>query len=611
MYKYNISIIIALLWLGSTVEAQKSGEVPADSAKVYRSIEAYSAKRPFTKMLYGLFLKPVAKHAKPSKKRQKVVAQKTYQQYDGRIIRNIEITTLDPFGFSVTDTAKTKSNFIYKAGNNFHIKTLKITIRNLLLFHPNQPLDPLLLKESERLIRSQLYVRDVLFTVIPVSAHSDSVDIAIRELDLWSMLPQASVSASSTRIKLTDRNFLGTGHQLFTKYQHRIGTNINGYEIRYDVPNIRNSYITSAVSYVLDLNKNHGLTILVDRPFYTPLAKWAGGIEYKNLYKADSLISDTPDVYVPFDKDFSSQDYWGGVAVHLFKGKTEYERTSNIILSGRFYHVNFLKVPLPLYDPLGVNTNEDFLLGGLGISSRQYLQSKFIFNYGVTEDVPIGWVVGITGGYQYKNNTERLYAGVRFAYGNYRDWGYFSTNIEYGSYIRALHSEQAVALAELNYFTNLLIVGNWRFRQFVRPRVVFGINRFPSESLTINNEFGIRGFESSILKGTQKLLLTFQTQSYAPWSVWGFHFGPYFTSTIAVLGDASLRFKKSHIYSQFGLGCLIKNQFLIFSSFQISVAYYPSIPGQGDNYIKLNPSVSSDYGFSNFVIGKPEAVGFE
>ncbi len=606
MFKYVMIIIITLLLLlSSTLQAKKSNGQPVDSAKVYRKIEAFSVKRPTTKLLYGLFFKPVNK---PNKKQKKVVVQKTYE---GRIIRNINITTLDPFGNSVTDTSKVKPNFIYNAGNKFHIKTMRITILNLLLFHPNQPFDPLLFKESERLIRSQIYIHDVFFTVTPVSNKSDSVDITIRELDLWSLLPQGSITSSSERAMLTERNFLGTGHQVYIDYQHLNGENKNGYETRYTVPNIRNSYITSSIFYKMDLYRNHGLTISIDRPFYTPLAKWAGGIEYKNLYKIDSLLFGTPSAYVPFNKDYSSQDYWGGVAVHLYKGETEYERTSNIILSGRYYHVNFLKMPLPLYDPLGVNTNEDLLLGGLGVSSRQYLQSKYIFDYGIIEDVPIGWVAGITGGYQYKNQTERLYAGFRVAYGNFMDWGYLSANVEYGSYIRARQSEQAVALAELNYFTNLFVIGNWRFRQFVRPRVVFGINRFPSESLTINNEFGIQGFESLVLKGTQKLLLSFQTQSYAPWSVWGFHFGPYFTSTIAVLGDASLRFAKSHVYSQFGLGCLIKNQFLIFNSFQLSISYYPSIPGIGNDVFKINPTIASDYGFSNFELGKPEVVGFE
>lgn len=611
MFKVKMLILIALQLLSGTIWAQKSTVVPVDSAKVYRSIEAFSVKRPATHFMYGLFIKPVAKKHKASKKSKNVVDKQDYQVYEGRVIRHINITTLDPFGFSVTDTAKVKSYFIYKAGNDLHVKTMGITIRNLLLIHPNQLFDPLLVKESERLVRSQRYVHDVLFTVVPVSAQTDSVDIFIRELDLWSLLPRFSIITSSTRAILIDRNFLGTGHEMFVDYSYLFEPHVSFYQSRYRIPNIKNSYVNSTIYYEFDRYRNRDLTIALDRPFYTPLAKWAGGIEYSNKFKKDSLEYITPKNYVPFDRRFYSYDLWGGVAFHLYKGRTEYQRTTKIILSGRFLHVHYLTMPLPLYDPLGVNTDEDFVLGGLGISSRQYLRSKYIFNYGKIEDVPVGLVAGLTGGYQYKNSTERLYVGVRFAYGNFTKLGFLSTNIEYGTYIHSLHSEQAVFTAELNYFTNLLVVGNWRFRQFVRPRAVFGIKRFPSESLTINESYGIRGFESFVLKGTQKTVLTLQTQSYAPWNVWGFHFGPYLTTTLAMLGDAKTSLTKSHIYSQFGIGCLIKNQFLVFSSFQVSVSYYPSVPGEGDNFFKLNPSQSSGYGFSNFVLGKPTVVEFE
>ncbi len=80
-----------------------------------------------------------------------------------------------------------------------HIKTQGITIRNLLLIHKNQPFNSLLVKESERLIRNQKYVHEVSFSVVAAGAKSDSVDIFIRELDNWSIIPEGSISAS--RIK--------------------------------------------------------------------------------------------------------------------------------------------------------------------------------------------------------------------------------------------------------------------------------------------------------------------------------------------------------------------------------------------------------------------------
>ena len=90
-----------------------------------------------------------------------------------------------------------------------------------------------------------------------------------------------------------------------------------------------------------------------------------------------------------------------------------------------------------MYDPQHMFSNEDFYLASIGISTRKYVQDKFIFRYGITEDVPIGIVYSLTGGYQVKNNSGRFYLGMRFSFGNYHEWGYLSSNFEYGTFIRA------------------------------------------------------------------------------------------------------------------------------------------------------------------------------
>jgi hypothetical protein len=135
------------------------------------------------------------------------------------------------------------------------------------------------------------------------------------------------------------------------------------------------------------------------------------------------------------------------------------------------------------------------------------------------------------------------------------------------------------------------------------------MNRFSYDTMTINNENGIRGFSSS-LRGTKKIVLTLQTQSYAPWNVLGFRFGPYLVCSLGMLGNAASGFKNSPVYSQLGAGALIKNDYLVLSNFQLSIAYYPSIPGKGYNVIKINAFRTTDFGFRDFNFGKPETAAF-
>lgn len=77
-----------------------------------------------------------------------------------------------------------------------------------------------------------------------------------------------------------------------------------------------------------------------------------------------------------------------------------------------------------------------------------------------------------------------------------------------------------------------------------------------------------------------------------------------------MVGDANSGFRKRRIYSQISLGMLIKNEFLIFDVFQISVAYIPTIPGGENNSFAFNPTSTVDYGFHDFMLAKPEVVNY-
>jgi len=205
----------------------------------------------------------------------------------------------------------------------------------------------------------------------------------------------------------------------------------------------------------------------------------------------------------------------------------------------------------------------------------------------------------------------RKYLGARISAGNYYSWGYLSFNFEYGTFFRQSHVEQGVYTAGMNYFTGLYEIGKWKIRQFVKPQLTVGFNRFAYDSLTLNDGYGLDGFNSLSLSGTSRMLITFQTQAYAPWNVVGFSFGPYLAFSLGMLGDTQTGFRKSNVYSQIGLGVLIKNDHLIINTFQLSIAYYPSIPGNGQNVFKINSFRTVDFGFRDFEIGKPAVVVFQ
>lgn len=619
--KYAVYFLI-LICLAPKIYAQKTAPVP-DSTEVYKKIEDYSKKSRFTKMLHKWVFRP-ANSKRDTDRIEK--PKNNYIAFEGKIIRNIIIETHDPFGFSFTDSTKRAKSWFEKTGNNIHIKSKNLAIRNFLLIKENEVLDTLMMAESARLLRSQNYVREIEFR--PTMVSKDSVDITIVSLDSWSLVPKASFSSSKTRIKLRERNFIGTGHQVDLGFSKKLETGNDGYNAEYTVPNFLNTFVSATGRYNRDFDGYYNKTISFDREFYSPFTRWAGGIFLEERFLRRFLPNDTFALTIQ-DFKFLTQDYWGGHAIPIFKGDSERERTTNLILSARTLLVNYRETPTIEYDPIQFFSDERLFLGSIGVSSRQFIQDKFIFRDGPMEDVPVGTLYSVTAGMQRKNHKSRMYLGAQISYGNYFSWGFISTNLEAGTFFNGSKTEQTAFSFQANYFTNLLSLGKgWKMRQFVKPQLIIGVNRLDSYgdrvSLNEDPEFNgpdgnlysysnmgsIQGFESFAV-GTRKYVLSMQTQFYSPWEFWGFRLNPYLQVTAGILSKEDTRYGSEKLLTSIGGGFIIRNDYLVFSSFQFSFAYYPQMPGQGNSIFKTNVFDTDDFGFQDFQIGKPRPLKYE
>ena len=199
-------LLVVFMSIGDFAVAQQAVE-KTDS--ISTTIEPDPAQSKFTAFFYRYFYKRASPETKKYRAKRigyKKLIQKPYNAFDGKIIRHITIETLDPFNNSIADTIEVPQNFISRNGNRYHIKPKDATIRNQLLIKENQLFDSLKTKESERLVRSNEYIRDVSFFVKSSSKNSDSVDVIIRALDIWSIIPIDSISASRSNLSLTENN---------------------------------------------------------------------------------------------------------------------------------------------------------------------------------------------------------------------------------------------------------------------------------------------------------------------------------------------------------------------------------------------------------------------
>lgn len=582
-----------------------------DSVQVYKKIEESAKKTKFKKFVYRLLFKSKRSQTKSQKNaRKEFFIKKSFERNEGKIIRNINIETLDPFGYSINNYKDQPDKGFEKFGNRLHLKTKNWTIRNLLLIRKNEPLDSLAVKESERLIRRQRYVRSVLINPVEIGS-KDSVDVSVRVLDSWSLIPTGAISSSKGRFDLTERNFFGLGHEIENDFTRRFDDGAKAYTALYTINNIRNTFIKASFGYENDLNNDVTRTAKIERQFFSPLTRLAYGAYFENRFYVDSL-PDNNGVFANQDFKLETQRYWAGHSFKIFKGRSEDFRSTNLVTTFGYKNVSYKTIPSATYDPDHYFASEKLYLTTIGLNTRKFTEDKYLFNFGIIEDVPYGQVYSITGGFQDKNNRRRTYFGGRVAYGTYFPVGYAGINVELGSFFDGNQSQETTLRVEGNYFTNLLSIGSWRVRQFILPTFVMGNHRsnIIKDRVTISEGNGISGFDNPLINGTRKFFTSFQTQTYIPANWHGFHFSPFFNATMGVLGNEGDKFFNDKIYSIFSLGVLINNDYLVFNSFQVSFSFYPSIPYQGTNLFKTNTFKNDDLALPDFQIGEPNIVPY-
>ncbi|MBX0292271.1 hypothetical protein K3G63_17620 [Hymenobacter sp. HSC-4F20] len=540
-----------------------------------------------------------------------------FDRHNYKVIRQINIRTLDAFGFSISDSLRTPNNILEKAGNTFHVKTSKLRVRQVLLFREGEELEPQDLAESERLLRQTSELLDARVFVNERTSTADSVDIQVITKDVFSISGTFQLrDVAAGVIGVRDVNFLGLGHQFRNRYEYGRrdpgpGAQTWRYIGSYQVP-FRN-FVYGQVRYRNETrNKEAGATL--SRDFYSINTRYAGAVSYDFV---DRVVSTTgsgtvEDPYIFKPLRYNVQDVWLGRALRLRSYDLGYENPGRAIVSGRMIRTSYAQKPTSDY------LNGNLLLGTIGYSVRRYYKDKYLFGFGRTEDIPTGTLLSLTAGYEFNELANRRYYGLRLAYAGYHPQrGYLYLNGEFGSYIREYDNnwQQGLISGELLYFTRLYHTGNYQWRHFLWQRTSLGLNRRPGEQpLSIDGEHGLRGFQpGGLLLGTSRVTLNYEATLFTPVSFLGFRMAGIAFADVAWLNARTqqqvLPFYESP-YTGFGLGLRFRNEYAALPTFQITFGFYPrgmSTP----NGIRIFENSRPYYDFSDFSFGQPGVVRYQ
>jgi hypothetical protein len=107
----------------------------------------------------------------------------SFAQLEARGARIGTVTVESQNIFDLDDPSE--NNSLFRLANAVHVRTRPEVIRRLLLFKTGDPLTVQAIDETERIMRANHFIYDVVIS--PVSIHDGIVDIGITTRDTWSL----------------------------------------------------------------------------------------------------------------------------------------------------------------------------------------------------------------------------------------------------------------------------------------------------------------------------------------------------------------------------------------------------------------------------------------
>jgi len=271
-------------------------------------------------------------------------------------------------------------------------------------------------------------------------------------------------------------------------------------------------------------------------------------------------------------------DAWFGRSFQIAKNIFDKQRR-NFALSLGAKQMRFIDRPEKSMEYYHKFQNRTTYLASMSYSQQAFYKANLIYNFGRTEDIPYGYLLSIVAGREVNEMFNyRPYAGVNFSSGYFiPKVGYLSGAVSYGSFFRN-GPNQGIIDFQLNYFTNLYILDNFRLRTFINGQYTKQINNPWEDRLVIDEPHGIHGFRNDSVLGRHRFNLSVEQNLFTPWNFYEFRFVLYAFTYISWLGEFENPIIFSPLYSSFGVGIRIRNNRLIFNTLQIQFAYFPNIP---------------------------------
>ena len=544
-------------------------------------------------------------------------AEDAFMPYKGRQIRFIYISKLG-FERSLADTSHRKQSLADHLATDLHYTTRDWVIRNNLFVHDNTELNPYVVADNERYLRTLDFLQDVRILVKPVPGTDDSVDLLVVTKDVFSLKVTFDNSGlAALRTRVSDNNFLGAGQGVQVIGLMDGGRSpFFGYGAQYSKSNIGGSFVNVTVDYnninagrSIGLEEEQAYYIRLDRPLVSPYSHFAGALELStnrsiNSYrKPDSLFT---------HYSYNIYDVWAGYNIGVAR-LMKHDSTSRDrkFVSLRYMQQHFNTLPeifSERYDP--IYNDHQALLAQMTFFKQNFIKTQYIYGFGVTEDVPYGYNVSLTTGWWKQLALSRPYGGLSVDYyiakpkGSF--WQYY---LRTGAFPHNGGLQDASILIGASYFSKVFFSGtDFKIRQNVRGTYTQIFNRTTMDPLRIDNDYGLRYFGSDSAFGDQRISLQLETEFILRYKFFGFRFAPFVNTDLALLRAANMPMEKSDLYPGLGGGVRARNESLVFETIELKAIWFPRpVPG-GITPFQVKLSANLRYRYNTNYVHAPDIV---
>ena len=423
------------------------------------------------------------------------------QSYGDLYISDINLNVQNIFHEG--DTKENKR--FHDHANKWHFKTKDSIVSRELLFKQGDILDIRVLHESERILRSNPYIKDVV--IVPVKVCGDQVTVNVTTTDNWTLTPGFSYGSSGGRTKyaveLQEKNLLGYGKDLEFKYK-------KGYErvqksIKYNDRNLWGKRRQLEIIY--ENNSDGQLSYFnLSKPFFSLDTLSAWSLTYFDqerinpIYQTGSIVDEIGQKRKYFSSNFGKLTKRSSNDLHRFAlGFTSDENHF-------FNSSNYSASELP------ENRKYDYPWLNYEYFKENYIQRVNFNSMDREEDISLGHhfkaqigrsfnnsatVFDVTYNKGLYNTTKNLFLFNSYFKGNYQQSDFIDSYI--GAELKWFHfqSPRKTLYASLN--------------------LQKAKNMFAEKRQYLGGETGLRGYPFRYLQGENKFVFTLEQRYFYKW----------------------------------------------------------------------------------------------